>query len=110
MHFTMVLANISASEAQVVCEPCRVAESPGHEGWQHYLEEVEEVEISWANGDQRVVKYLSARQSFALCPSCVVQHRLQDAVITRQGLVLTVWLAFKSILISPLCTALIRRS
>ena len=67
-------------EAEIACETCGVPKSPGESDWQHYLEEVEEVEVSWANGDQGVVTRSSVRQSFDLCPSCAVQYRLQDSL------------------------------
>ena len=55
------------------CEMCRMPQWPGDEDWQLHLDEVEEVEISWAHGDQGLVRRLATRGSYDLCLSCAVQ-------------------------------------
>lgn len=82
MYFCMAWEKTAAPEEQVVCEICRGARAPGEKDWQHYPEEVEEVEISWANGDTGVTTHFPTRQFFDLCPACAVRYRLQNELTT----------------------------
>jgi uncharacterized protein CbrC (UPF0167 family) len=67
-----VTANGSALQSDIVCEMCGVRQPYAHEDWQHHSNEVEEVEVSWANGDQGVLRRFRTRRSFDLCPTCAV--------------------------------------
>ena len=70
-------------QLEVFCELCRVAQLPGDEDWQHHVDEVEEVEVSWANGDQGVVRHSATRQCYDLCPNCAVQVLKYETARTR---------------------------
>ena len=70
-------------QTEVFCELCRLERLPGDEGWQHHVDEVEEVEVSWANGDEGVVRHFATRQCYDLCPDCAIQALKYEMVRTR---------------------------
>ena len=81
MEFTKVKAGKSDLQAEVLCEMCCAPRSPTDEDWQHHLDEVEEVEIRWVNGEGAVT-HIPLKQSFDLCPACTEQHRASKALAT----------------------------
>lgn len=82
MHSPIVLKDIPAFEAEVFCELCCAPRPPTDEDWEHHSDEVEEVEISWVNGDQGVVTHFPLKQSFDLCSACTEQYRASKALAT----------------------------
>ena len=76
MSFLKAMASGTEVETTPVCEMCGTLQSFGNKDWQHRVDTVEEVEISWANGDEGVVRRFETRLSFDLCPTCVI---LQEA-------------------------------
>jgi hypothetical protein len=66
-------------ETTPVCEMCGIVQSVGDTDWQHHVDTVEEVEISWANGDEGVVTRFQTRMYFDLCPACAIP---QEASLT----------------------------
>ena len=82
MDFTKVKAGKRDLHAEVFCELCCAPRPPTDEDWEHHSDEVEEVEISWVNGDQGVVTHFPPRQSFDLCPACTEQYRALKALAT----------------------------
>ena len=72
MYFLKATAK-GRAQLEVYCEMCRIPQWPGDEDWQLHLDEVEEVEISWAHGDQGMVRRFATKYSFDLCPTCEVQ-------------------------------------
>jgi hypothetical protein len=75
----MDLLNAMTDEVELqtlpFCEMCGFVQSPADNGWHHQLDSVEEVEVSWANGDQGLVRHLATRSSYDLCPTCAIHLR-----------------------------------
>ena len=83
MDFTNVKAGKPDLHAEVFCELCYApSTSLPTSIWEHHSDEVEEVEISWVNGDQGVVTHFPLKQSFDLCPACTEQCRASKALAT----------------------------
>ena len=70
MDFLDAKTDGTESKADALCEMCGIVQSPGESDWQQFIDTVEEVEVSWANGDEGVIRRFDVRSSFDLCPAC----------------------------------------